>query len=143
MRYAGILLAVLVAAGCGDDEAPSPEPSRARVQRGATVLVDVEVDLAITARERTTGLRGRTTLAPSEGLVLAFPVASEVCLVNDGVPFPIDTIYADDDGAVVAVEPLDADDPTPHCHPDTRTVLEIVAGAASEVVPGDVLTVEP
>ena len=49
---------------------------------------------------RMQGLRGHAPLAPGEGLLLAFSIEDELCIVNDGVTFPIDVLYADAAGPV-------------------------------------------
>ena len=126
-----------VLAACG------PDPVRARVERAGATVVDVEVELATTADERARGLRGHAPLGDGEGLVIELPQALEVCIVNDGVDFAIDAVYAGDGGDVVALEPaIAAGDATARCHDGVARVLEVAAGVASEVAIGDVLVVE-
>lgn len=103
-----------------------PCPS-ARVEWEAGVL-DVCVEVARTPDERAAGLVGRH-LGAGEGLVLAFPVEGEVCIVNLGVPIAIDAIHVGDHGGVVGTTcGILAGDLTPYCHPSTRWVLEVAAG---------------
>jgi len=97
--------------------------------------------VAETAADRMRGLRGAASLEAGEGLLLAFPIEGEVCIVNDGVSFPLDVVYVDTAGLVVAVErDVAAGDATPRCHPRVRSVLEVSAGAAASVVLGDQVT---
>jgi len=112
----------------------------ARVESVAgDVRFEVFVDEARTAQERVRGLRDRT-LEPDEGLLIAFPVVGEVCILNAGVDLDIDAIYAGADGRIVAVERgVLAGDAMARCHGDTARVLEIRSGVAAEVVPSDVL----
>jgi uncharacterized membrane protein (UPF0127 family) len=85
-----------------------------------------------------TGLRGRDALEPGEGLLLAFPIEDEICIVNDGVRFDIDAAYAGNDGVITAIERrIPAGDPTPRCHPATQQVLEMAAGQLADAMPGD------
>ncbi|MCA9609483.1 MAG: DUF192 domain-containing protein [Myxococcales bacterium] len=90
--------------------------------------------VAETEAERMTGLRGAAPLGPDEALLLPFPVEDELCIVNDGVSFPIDVAWADATGAVIAIErAFPANDGTPRCHGPARDVLETAAGALDGV----------
>lgn len=122
----------LLASACG---CPTAE-----VELGATFCVEV----ARTEAERARGLRGSPPLAPDEGLLLAFPVEDEICIVNDGVGFSLDVAYADASGEVVAIErEVPAEDGTPRCHAPTRDVLEVPAGALRDVTVGAPMIVRP
>lgn len=91
-----------------------------------------------TAAGRRVGLRDVAVLPDDRGLLLVFPVEDEVCIVNDGVGYPIDVIHASTDGEVVAIErAIPAGDATARCHPATRQVLEVGAGVAARVMLGD------
>jgi uncharacterized membrane protein (UPF0127 family) len=100
------------------------------------------VEIARTEAERRTGLRGRPDLAAGEGLLLRFPIEDELCIVNDGVAFPIDVLYADASGGIVAIErAVAAGDPTLRCHGPASDVLEVSAGALDAIGVTDRLTV--
>ncbi len=87
---------------------------------------------------RMQGLRGHAPLAPGEGLLLAFSIEDELCIVNDGVTFPIDVLYANAAGTVIALEPdFPAGDGSPRCHGPAQFVLEVAAGGLSGVREGD------
>lgn len=97
--------------------------------------------VAESAADRMRGLRGAAPLEVGEALLLRFPIEGEVCIVNDGVSFPLDVLYADTDGLVVAVErDVAAGDATPRCHLRVRSVLEVAAGGAETVAVGDRVT---
>jgi uncharacterized membrane protein (UPF0127 family) len=130
------LAAACAIAGCGD------APLRVRVEApDGGVALEVRAGEAITAAERRAGLTAVPPLEIDEGLLLEFPIEGEVCLVNEGVPYAIDAVYVDSSARVVALErAIPADDPTFRCHLATRTVLEVVAGAAAEVALGDTMT---
>jgi len=129
VKRVGLALA-LSACGC---------PTAAEVELGGASFC---VEVARTEAERTRGLRGRAPLGPDEGLLLAFPVEDEICVVNDGVGFALDVAYASGEGTVVAIErEVPADDGTPRCHGSTRDVLEVPAGALSAAAVGDRMTI--
>lgn len=114
-----------------------------RIERAGDPVLEVCAEVAETAEQRRAGLRGREPLESGEGLLLVMPEALETCIVNDGVAFAIDAIYAADDGAVIAVErDIPAGDPTARCHPSVRRILEVTAGVADPVEPGDLMRVD-
>jgi uncharacterized membrane protein (UPF0127 family) len=107
------------------------------------VLIEAHADLAITADERRQGLRGHAPLAPGDALLLILPRELEICIVNNDVSFAIDAIYARGNGNILAVERnIPADDGTARCHLDVRWVVEIAAGEARVVEPGDRLIID-
>ena len=132
----GALLSAAV--GCAD-------PATVTVWGPAGELrVRFVVDVAETAEERRTGLVGREELATGEGLLLVFPVEGEVCISSALVGFPIDAVFADALGHVVAVESgIAAGDPRVRCHAQVTLVLEVSGGAALSVTEGDVLERRP
>lgn len=98
--------------------------------------LEVCIDHAKTAAERTRGLIGHD-LQNDEGLLLTFPVEGEVCLTNAGVPYPIDALWIDEGGVVVAIEHgLAAQAQGPWCHSPARHVLEVNGGVALGVEVG-------
>lgn len=116
-----------------------------RVERADSgqVLLEAHADLAITADERRQGLRGHAPLAPGEALLLILPRELEICIVNSGVGFAIDAIYARESGNILAVErAIPADDGTARCHLDVRWVVETAAGEAGAARPGDRLRID-
>jgi len=127
MRWA--LLGLLLMSGCADD---------AIVLRAADDSIALRVSLigrAETAAERRSGLRGRT-LAPGEGLLIAFPVEDELCITNDGVDQSIDAVFIDGGESVAHVErAIPAGDGTVRCATG-QWILEILAGDATAVHPG-------
>lgn len=126
MRSAALALA-LVSTGCCD----------ALVVQTSEGELTLCVEVAETETARIEGLRGRDPLGPGEALHLPFPVEGEVCVVNDGVSFAIDALYADPDGAVVAVERgIPAGDATGRCH-RAQHVVETAAGELDAVDVGD------
>lgn len=104
----------------------------------------VDVDFARTAEARRRGLAGRNGLDEGRGLLLVFPTEGEVCIDNAPTGFPIDALFASAAGEVVAIErSIPAGDGAPRCHQPVAQVLELAAGAARAVQPGDSLAQAP
>lgn len=123
---------VLLSMSCAD------ETRAVIISADGVPVLDVEIERAVTARERQTGLRGHAPLDAHESLLIELPAPTEVCIVNDGVAFAIDAVYLDDLDVVVAVaRDIAAADPTPRCEKQIARVLELAAGAAHGVDPGD------
>ena len=77
-------------------------------------------------------------LGPDEALLLPFPIEDRICIVNDGVGFAIDALYASGDGTVVAIErAIPAGDAEPRCHDGVQRVVETSAGELAGVEVGD------
>lgn len=132
MKTWGIVLFLLHQTACS--------PCGERVVTVGTLEVCAEV--ASTEAARRQGLTSRSTLAEDEGLLLDFPFADEICIVNQGVGFAIDAIYVDPTDRVTRVErSIDAGDARPRCQPDTQRVLEVAAGVAALVTTDDELAV--
>ena len=119
---------------------------RVRIERpgSAQAVLEAHCELAVTAEERRQGLRGSDPLLPGQALLMVLPRELEVCIVNDGVTFSIDAIYARNSGSVLAIErDIPANDGTARCHEGVRWIVETAAGEAAEVAAGDELVIEP
>lgn len=124
----GSIGAVALGSGC-DDGCERWALGQARLS--------VCVTRATTADERRRGLVGRG-LDDGEGLLLVFPVEGEVCITNEGVGLAIDALWLDSRGTVTAIErALAAGAPGPWCHAPAAFVMEVRAGTAAAVAPGD------
>ena len=101
---------------------------------GRDVLM-VEVERALTQRERMMGLRGRS-LHVGHGLVLDFATEQVVCITNEDVPQDLDLIFVSQERTVASLErELPAGDSSLHCAVG-RYVVEVLAGTTSAVMPG-------
>jgi uncharacterized membrane protein (UPF0127 family) len=126
----GSIGAVAVGSGCDDD-------CERWVLGQDEAHVAVCVTRATTADERRRGLVGRG-LDDGEGLLLVFPFEGEVCITNEGVGLAIDILWLDARGTITAIErAVAAGAPGPWCHAPAAFVLELRAGAAAAVAPGD------
>jgi uncharacterized membrane protein (UPF0127 family) len=84
---------------------------------------------------------GKETLDPEDGLLLFFPVEDEICIHNQGVAFPLDVVFIDDEETVVEiVRDLPAGAADAICVAQTRYVLEISAGQAHDMEIGHKLS---
>ena len=132
-RASSLWAAALLLAACG-----CPEGEAWVAVESAERALEVCAELALTEEERRRGLMGHPPLAPGEGMYFDFRVEQEICIFNGGVTFPIDVLYADADGEIVAIErEVPAGDETPRCHPSTMQVLEVGAGELAAFDPGD------
>jgi uncharacterized membrane protein (UPF0127 family) len=71
----------------------------------------VEAGIASTADQRRKGLMGRTSLAPSEGLLFMYRTADDRSYWMKGCLIPLDLLYLADDGSVLAVKTMDPPKP--------------------------------
>jgi hypothetical protein len=99
---------------------------------GATQL---EVELATTQAEREQGLSGRAALLPGHGMFFTFDTPGAWGIWMKDMKFPIDIIWADEDGLVITIE----ENATPESYPKSfyptyaaQYVLEVPAGFVKE-----------
>lgn len=100
--------------------------------------VRVRVEVADTPAARSKGLSGRTSLA-ADGLLLRWPDPGRHPIWMADMRFPLDLVWLDVDGRVLAVReavPPCADEPCPLFDPPEATVatavLELHSGRAQE-----------
>jgi uncharacterized membrane protein (UPF0127 family) len=129
VRLAALTSACLLCA-CGSDRALVVAPS-------GEARLSVAIRRARTAEERRAGLSAIPPLGPDEGLLLELPQASTACITNAPVSYGVDAVYARADSVVVAVETFAAGEADARCHDAVLQILEVRAGAASLVRPGD------
>jgi uncharacterized membrane protein (UPF0127 family) len=136
-------LALILTAACSQP-APQqittePTPNRAKVEGPQAILPDgfsVEIELATTQEETTTGLMFRPLLPEDRGMLLLWNEERFATIWMMNVLVPLDIVFLDDSGQVVEVvadaQPCVAE-PCPRFTPETasRAVLELPAGAIS------------
>lgn len=106
------------------------------------VRLDVCAEVATSEADRRAGLAGRSGLPAGAGLLMDFPVTGEVCITGEEMRFPIDVVFVSGTGHVAALGALGADDPALLCEQGIERVIEVSAGAASDVEVGDEVTIE-
>ena len=132
MRLAPLLL--LVAVACGSAEEASDPNASATLSIGTddgTVALDVQV--ADTQAERQTGLMGRESLSPYDGMAFVWeePVVSTFWMKDTLIPLSI--AFWDDHGRIISILAMDpcTEDPCPSYGPDEPFVgaVEVARGA--------------
>src|SRR5262245_35812402 len=133
MRRALFVL-LLVAAACGPSPTGTSDAGSATLEiRTASGVRSLDVQVADTAQERRTGLMGRETLTPYDGMAFLWtdPVQSSFWMKDTLIPLSV--AFWDQDERIVSIidmEPCTAD-PCPTYGPDTPFV------GAVEVAQGD------
>jgi uncharacterized membrane protein (UPF0127 family) len=130
----------------GGDAGDAPDVSALlRLERADSgmLVLEARAEVARSEDERRRGLRDHPPLAPGEALLIELPLElDDICVVNDGVSFDIDGVFVRADGTVVTIErAIPAGETTARCHDRTRWIVEIAAGQARDVLPGDRLYV--
>ena len=130
MRLVSLLL--LAAVACGSADASDPNTTAALSIRTHDGTVSLDVQVADTPGERRTGLMGRESLSPYDGMAFLWeePVVSSFWMKDTLVPLSI--AFWDDAGRIISI--LDMDpchaDPCPTYGPDTPYVgaVEVAEG---------------
>jgi uncharacterized membrane protein (UPF0127 family) len=142
MRLASLLL--LLAVACGQaEEASDPSPSPALSIRTDDGTVSLDVQVADTPAERRTGLMGRESLSPYDGMVFLWeePVVSTFWMKDTLIPLSI--AFWDEGGRIISILDMAPciEDPCPTFGPDQPFVgaVEVDRGAFERhgVVLGD------
>ena len=116
-----------------------PTPIRTGVERPQAILPDgfsVDLELATTPEETTTGLMFRPLLPEDRGMLLLWGEERFATIWMMNVLVPLDIVFLDDSGRVVELvadaQPCAAE-PCPRFTPEiaSRAVLELAAGAIS------------
>lgn len=107
----------------------------------------LEVELATTDAERSQGLSGRTSLPEGKGMFFVFDSPGNWGIWMKDMHFPIDIIWADQNGEVITV----VENATPESYPKSfypsvpaQYVLEVPAGFAKAhaIAEGSILVVK-
>jgi uncharacterized membrane protein (UPF0127 family) len=140
-RATVLALASLLTAACSQPTPPqiTTEPSQnlVRVEHPRAILPDgfsVDIELATTPEETTTGLMFRPLLAEDRGMLLLWEEERHATIWMMNVLVPLDIVFLDNSGQVVDLvadaQPCAAE-PCPRFTPETasRAVLEVAAGS--------------
>jgi uncharacterized protein len=131
MRLVPLLL--LAAVACGSAEVPNPNATAALSIRTHDGTVSLDVQVADTPDERQTGLMGRESLSPYEGMAFVWgePVVSSFWMKDTLIPLSI--AFWDDAGRIISIVDMDpcTEDPCPSYGPDEPFVgaVEVEQGS--------------
>jgi uncharacterized membrane protein (UPF0127 family) len=134
MRLVPLLL--LAAVACGSADASDPSATAALSIRTDDGTVSLDVQVADTPDERRTGLMGRDSLSPYDGMAFVWeePVVSSFWMKDTLIPLSV--AFWDDAGRIVSILDMDpcTDDPCPSYGPDEPFVgaVEVERGTLEE-----------
>lgn len=105
---------------------PQPKLPTVRIEAGLHVI---RAELADTAATRATGLMGRESLGPNEGMLFVFENSGVHCFWMRNTPLPLSIAFIDDDGRIVDIARMAPFSERSHC-PGTpvRYALEMEQG---------------
>lgn len=129
MRLAPLLLLVAVACGSAE-ESPDPNASAALSIGTDEGTVSLDVQVADTQSERQTGLMGRESLSPYDGMAFVWgePVVSAFWMKDTLIPLSI--AFWDEDGRIISILEMIpcTDDPCPSYGPGEPFVGAVEVG---------------
>lgn len=145
-----LLVALILYAACSGDEGTPPAPAAppaeaAVVIRTAGGPIELDVELADTTEERATGLMGRESIGPHDGMAFTFGAPTDGSFWMKNTLIPLSIAFWDEEGRIVGILDMEpcTDDPCPTYGPGVPYVgaLEVEQGAFDEhgVVVGDLL----
>ena len=154
MKTLGILLVLLLLAGCDDgstDSAATPTERRAEASaaersggaelRTVTIgassgeKVEVRVEIADSDSERARGLMHRTALAENRGMLFVFRSEERLSFWMKDTLIPLSIAFMDSEGRIVDIQdmkPLDDDPPSYVSARPARYALEVNQGFFEE-----------
>ena len=139
-----LLLALLLATPSCNSEPPATataDASTVEVKLGKTPF---HLEVADTPKKQQLGLMHRKSMPADHGMLFVFPDEGERNFWMKNTHIPLDIIYADANGKVVSVKPMQPNDETsvPSDGP-AKYAVEINQGEAKRagVKPGDVLDI--
>ena len=136
-----LLVALILCAACSGDEGTRPAPAAppaeaAVVIRTAGGPIELDVELADTTEERATGLMGRESIGPHDGMAFTFGSPTDGGFWMKNTLIPLSIAFWDEDGRIVEILDMEpcADDPCPTYGPGVPYVgaLEVEQGAFEE-----------
>ena len=108
LRYVLVLVLLVLVACSGGSDAPAPGTTRLTLVNAAGKEQRLDVEIADTAGERTTGLSGRQSLASNAGMLFVIPQHGSGFWMKDTL-IPLSVAFLGPCGEIVAIadmEPL-------------------------------------
>lgn len=111
----------------------APFAQEAQTQLPRTTLSigvhQIEVQIASTNEETSTGLMYRQAMPTSEGMLFVFPQTNRFCFWMKNTPLPLTVAFIADDGSIVNLENMKPHSLDSHCSAKpVRYVLEMNQG---------------
>jgi len=106
----------------------------------------VNAELALSVKERATGMMHRKSIGKDDGMLFVYPYAGGVAFYMKNTYIPLSLAYIDPEGTILEIydlEPL-CEDSVPSKSENVRYILEVRQGWFKEnnVLPGNVITTE-
>lgn len=96
------------------------------------------IEYALTDDERTRGLGQRTSLDPGKGMLFVFPEPGIYGFWMKDMQFPLDFIFITDERVESVLHNIsEHDERILYPHQPVKYILEVNAGEATEIQPGD------
>jgi uncharacterized protein len=136
MRLAASLL--LVAVACGSAVARDPNPPAALSIRTAEGTVTLEVEVADTPTERRTGLMGRESVDPYDGMAFVWEELVQATFWMRDTRIPLSIAFWDDQGRIISILDMDpcTADPCPSYGPGEPFVGAVEVGRGTFAMRG-------
>jgi len=136
MRLAAFLL--LVAVACGSEAARDPNPPAGLSIRTSGGTVTLEVQVADSPTERQTGLMGRESLEPYDGMAFVWDEPVEGTFWMKDTLIPLSIAFWDDRGRIISILDMDpcTADPCPAYGPDEPFVGAVEVGRGTFAMRG-------
>jgi uncharacterized protein len=134
MRLVPLLL--LIAVACGSRDAPNPNATAALSIRTEDGTVSLDVQVADTPDERQTGLMGRESLSPFDGMAFLWEAPVESSFWMKDTLIPLSIAFWDEGGRIISILDMNpcTEDPCPSYGPDEPFVgaVEVDRGILEE-----------
>ena len=136
--------AALLSAATGCDADPATKPSGLPVVTMTIAGHAYQLEVAADHASQEHGLMERDVLPADHGMIFVFDADAERNFWMHHTRFPLDIIYADHTGRVVSVHTMRPyDESNVPSNGPAKYAVELGAGKAAAVKPGDVLMIPP
>ena len=118
--------------GCSTNESDKELVSASFIGGNQSVLLEVKLEVANTASERSMGLMYRDELKPNHGMIFIFPDEQVQSFWMKNTKIPLDIIFLDSQFRVVAIQHNStpySEDPRDSKGKLARYVVELIAGS--------------
>jgi uncharacterized protein len=126
LRAVVLAAAVLAPFGTGAQTGPQPRLPTIELTAGMHVI---QTELAVTLPQQMTGMMGRTSMGPNEGMLFAYDQPDRRCFWMRNTLIPLSIAFIADDGAIVNIAEMAPKSDQTHCSAKpVRFALEMNKG---------------